>query len=278
MSFNKLVLSGGSVRGIAYIGMLKYLEDNDIIISELLEIVGTSIGAFTALLIVIGYTSEELCEIFFNFDFNDIKSPSISCLVDSYGLDNGNKMESMISVFLKNKGHDPDITFKDLYNKTGKNLICTVCNVSTRAAVYISKDTCPDLRVALGTRASMNIPMIFSPVLINGDYHVDGGLCANMPVRYYPPGTPGILCVSLSENKKPRFEIDSIESYMYSVLKTSFSTVEKNDIEYCKKNDFELLNLMIPSTDSTDFNISLETKKRFFDTGYKVTSEFFENK
>ena len=52
-----LVLSGGGARGLAHIGLIKALEDNNIPIDY---ITGTSMGAIVASLYAMGYTTDEM--------------------------------------------------------------------------------------------------------------------------------------------------------------------------------------------------------------------------
>ena len=52
-----LVLSGGGAKGIAHIGAIKALEDNNIPIDY---ITGTSMGAIVGALYAIGYTPDEM--------------------------------------------------------------------------------------------------------------------------------------------------------------------------------------------------------------------------
>ena len=56
-----IALSGGGIRGIAHAGVLKALEDNGINIDV---IGGTSAGGMVASLYAIGYTPDEIYELF----------------------------------------------------------------------------------------------------------------------------------------------------------------------------------------------------------------------
>ena len=56
-----VALSGGGIRGIAHAGVLKALDDNKIKIDV---IGGTSAGSMVASLYAIGYSPEEIFELF----------------------------------------------------------------------------------------------------------------------------------------------------------------------------------------------------------------------
>src|SRR6476660_7914315 len=113
--YNKLILSGGGIKGSLYIGMLKYFEENEIILEYLNEAVGKSIGALICLLIVLGFTSSEISELFLQINFEDLKDVSLLNLESGFGFDKGEKMNDLIKFFIKNKGHSELITLSELY-------------------------------------------------------------------------------------------------------------------------------------------------------------------
>ncbi|MDE5573623.1 MAG: patatin-like phospholipase family protein, partial [Muribaculaceae bacterium] len=61
-----LVLSGGGAKGIAHIGVIQALEDNNIPIDY---VVGTSMGAIVGGLYAAGYTPAEMMELLESKDF-----------------------------------------------------------------------------------------------------------------------------------------------------------------------------------------------------------------
>lgn len=63
---NALVLSGGGSRGMAHIGVIKALEENNIPIDY---IAGTSIGAAVGAMYAAGFSPQEIEDIFTSEDF-----------------------------------------------------------------------------------------------------------------------------------------------------------------------------------------------------------------
>ena len=63
-----LVLSVGGAKGIAHIGVIKALEDNDIPIDY---IAGTSMGSIVGGLYAAGYTPAEMMELLLSKEFAD---------------------------------------------------------------------------------------------------------------------------------------------------------------------------------------------------------------
>ena len=83
-----LIFSGGSVRGISFIGVLKYLEERDVM-KNVKNISGVSIGSFFSFFVTIGYNSSELSDIFSKLDLEkmrDINSDSILLFFDRFGI------------------------------------------------------------------------------------------------------------------------------------------------------------------------------------------------
>ena len=63
-----LVLSGGGAKGIAHIGVIKALEENDIPIDY---VTGTSMGAIVGGLYAAGYTTDEMMALLQSKEFSD---------------------------------------------------------------------------------------------------------------------------------------------------------------------------------------------------------------
>ena len=301
--YNKLCLSGGSVKGMMYTGMLKYFEENEIILEFLNEIVGTSIGAFASLLIVLGYTSNELQDLFFNMNLDDLKDVSLEYLETGYGFDNGEKINNLIKFVISNKGFDPNITFIQLYNKTKITLACSAYNVSKKIGIFFDHISNPDMPVYLAIRCSMNLPLVFCAVNYNNDYYVDGGLVCNLPIRYitqkYSSSRNDNECKNDNEHsgnggyeimKKTLsvvFEeinytsntcINNLEEYLYNLYKSTFNYIECIDKKFIIDNGYDLLVLKTKMGVSSSFNLTKEQKSEMFNEGYLQTKLFCETK
>ena len=64
------IFAGGGVRGAAYIGAIKALEELDI---NLTGYASSSVGAIIAALIAVGYKHEELKELLFKLNYSKFK-------------------------------------------------------------------------------------------------------------------------------------------------------------------------------------------------------------
>ncbi|MCF8362510.1 MAG: patatin-like phospholipase family protein [Prolixibacteraceae bacterium] len=192
-----LVLSGGGAKGIAHIGVIKVLEDQNIPIDY---VAGTSIGAIVAGLYASGMSPEDMIELFNS---------------DEFMLWSTGKMDKDDLYYFKKKDENPDMLSLDISQKEDglklllpTNLVperqmdyafmqitaqtTAVCNrdfnqlfvpfrcVSTdiyenKAVIHESGD------LGMAIRASMTFPLIYKPVEKDGTLLFDGGIVNNFP-------------------------------------------------------------------------------------------------
>ena len=102
-----LILSGGGPLIFQTIGIMQYLESQNIYLRENIKsIYGTSSGAIVGLFICLGYTYEELYKLMLNIDINiinDIDYEDITNFVHKYGFSSGNKIIKILSIFMTKK-------------------------------------------------------------------------------------------------------------------------------------------------------------------------------
>lgn len=278
MTYTKLVLSGGAIKGLAYLGVLKYLEEHDLV-THFHTVIGTSIGAFVGLLIILGYTSTELKDIFDKRNLEDLKDFKLASLIDNYGLDNGKKVNKFIKSFIKNKGHKKNISMSELYNKINKTIVITVTNVNTKQTEFITKDTHPDIPVYLAIRMSMNIPFIYTPVKYRGNLYVDGAMTCNFPINYVcDDGNSKVLGFALKPVvKEDANKIDSIIEYFYNVFKASYYSLEETNIKNASKKEYiSIVYIYAKTVSKFTLELPKEQKQELYDIGYNSVKEFFD--
>ena len=160
-----LVLSGGGALGIAHLGVLYDLEQQNIVPAE---IVGTSMGAIIGSCISIGMKESEIFALFVEFSnvFNWIKfSFTGNSIIDT------KKIESILDAVFK------DMKIKD--TKIPLKLIATDI-LSGDVKVFTSQD---DVMMKDAILASMAIPGIFEEKSIDGVIYNDGFLCENLGIN-----------------------------------------------------------------------------------------------
>lgn len=201
LNFRNLVFEGAGIRGIAYSGVLKELE-NVGIIKGISKVGGTSAGAITALMVSLGYQSDEIYEIISETrfqKFNDgefIFFGGITRLKKRYGWYKGNNFTNWLEKIIKNKTGNSEITFEELQKKGYKDLYVTATCLNKQKLLIFSADSYPKMKVKDAVRISMSIPLYFEAVFIDSlgkvyknnekgkdlDVVVDGGIIGNFPI------------------------------------------------------------------------------------------------
>lgn len=179
-----LVLSGGGLLGISYIGLFKYFEEKNYI-KTLESITGSSAGALFGALCALGYTSHEIKLIIKQIVFKDylkINIDSILNFTTKKGFESGNTMSLLMKKCIYDKTHNENLTFIQHYEKYNIKLQIGVTNLTQHKFELLNKDNYPDLPIHTAISASIAIPFIFEPVIINNDVYCDGGILNNLPI------------------------------------------------------------------------------------------------
>jgi NTE family protein len=214
-----VVLSGGGARGMAAIGVLRALEQNDIPIDL---IVGTSIGSIVGGLYASGYSTDELQRLVDTTDWEDILSLNDEARRRDMFLDQKLARDKSVLV-LRFKGLEPIIPQA---LSTGRRLT-DYLNLLTLQGIYHPDPSFDDLRVpfravatdlvsgkrvvmdrgdlAEALRASTSIPLLFSTVPRDSAELLDGGLVANLPVDVaQQAGADIVISVDMMSPLRPR--------------------------------------------------------------------------
>lgn len=156
-----LVLSGGGVRGIAHLGVIKLLEELNVQISA---ISGTSAGAIVGAFIADGYRSDAILEIvksrkFFGFS---------NLLFGKPGIFNMDGFEQVYNeYFPHNKLESLKIPLH----------IATTDMIKGESRYFSEGD------LSLLLRATSCVPLVFQPIKYNGKVLMDGGILNNFPTE-----------------------------------------------------------------------------------------------
>lgn len=171
-----LALSGGGAKGFAHIGVFKMLEECALR-PDLMA--GTSVGALMGALFADGYTANEIKELFTGREFSEFAQLQIpkSGLFDS----------KRFRYFLK----------RHLRAKNIEDLKIPMIIMATDLDNGESHEFRTGSLVDAIT-ASCSIPIIFSPVIINGIHYVDGGLFHNFPVSIIREACDKVIGVNVS--------------------------------------------------------------------------------
>jgi NTE family protein len=193
--FKNLIFEGGGVKGIAYAGALEVMDEKGVL-PAIERVGGTSAGAINAVLLGLGYSTEDVREILWGLDFNNFLDDSWGVvrdtdrLINEFGWHKGDFFRDWIGGLIEGKTGNPNATFRDLQvmkEECGfRDLYFVGTNISTGFAEVFSHEHTPRICIADAVRISMSIPLFFaakrSP---RGDVYVDGGMLDNYPVKLF---------------------------------------------------------------------------------------------
>ncbi|MDD3545639.1 MAG: patatin-like phospholipase family protein [Kiritimatiellae bacterium] len=190
--FRNLVFEGGGVRGIAYAGALRVLAGRGLL-DGVRRAGGTSAGAISALLFVLGYTPDEQQEIYRSTAFAKFMDDSFGFLRDfrrlwrEFGWHKGDFFTEWAGALVGAKLGNPRATFGDLRSAGQPDLYVTGTNLSTGYTETFSAERQAEMPLAEALRISMSIPLFFRAVRHGprDDVYVDGGVLANYPVKLF---------------------------------------------------------------------------------------------
>ena len=155
-----LVLGSGSAKGLAHIGVIQVLLENEIPIDL---IAGSSIGAVIGSIHAVGgdmYRLEKYIRSIDKTDYIDMILPRRG------GILSGKKLEDLVRLFTHNK----------TFEQTNIPFTCVATDIETGELLEFNKGPLHE-----AVRASMAIPGIFLPVRIGGRLCVDGGVLERVP-------------------------------------------------------------------------------------------------
>jgi NTE family protein len=261
-----LVLSGGGAKGLAHIGVIKALEENNIPIDY---ITGTSMGAIIGGLYAAGYSPDEMEILFKSEDFKLWSTGTIPTKYIYYfkkldvnpsfiDLDFAKKEDKMKLALPTNliPSGQIDFAFMELFSPASAisennfdhlfvPFRCVATDIYRNEPVIFSKG---DLGLAI--RASMTFPFYFKPLEIDSVLLFDGGLVNNFPYdvmkqEFKPDIMIGSMVASL--NNKPKKDDIKLQIENMMVRKSniyipdSLGFTIKSPVKHIALLDFERL-------------------------------------
>lgn len=297
--YNTLVYSGGGIRGLAYVGIFKKIEE---LISErrieeckldfspdtcsvpllnIKTVCAVSVGSIFSLIYLLKFTYVEMLEEVLHKKFDQLKDIRIMNFVGKYGLDSGVNLVLWIQSLMTRKGINYDISFKDFQALNGVDFQVMATNLNKYCYKKFNYIDTPDTKVLDAIRMSISIPFVFTINEYDGDIHVDGGLIDNYPIKMFKTELDNVLGFKLINNGEMESHcvderIDDIESYIYHVL--SCYVVQKE--KHTSSDEYKKCTVYIHTeniTQSINFSLTPLEKHRLIEMGYKSLCTFLDN-
>jgi len=229
-----VALSGGGLRGFAQIGVLDEFEKAGIPVDY---IAGSSMGSIVGGLYAIGYSPAELeqlaletnwGELFFdvperstmfveqkrelNRHLLEIRFEGITPYIPQ-AVSQGQQISTILNSLILRASFHPHTDFNDF--RIPMRIVAT--NMLTGEEAVFEKGN-----LSLAILASISVPLLFSPVKIDGNYYWDAGLTNNIPTNVARDmGSDIVVTVnttapmrSLEQMQKPWEHVDQVTSIM----------------------------------------------------------------
>ena len=218
-----IILCGGGIKGLLFIGCMKVWEDMNIM-NDIRTLVGCSVGSIFCFLIAIRYSADEIIDLLMAFqerleqqkeaDLED-NLVDLFSFPETYGINNGSIIYDFFTFALKRKTGLEDITFIEMGKRFGKNMVICGANLTNCNTDYFNMDTHPDMSILLAMRISCSVPFIFTPVKYNDCLYVDGGIYNNFPFEYVTAIDPLRDIETIGVNIDTSYgKIESLGSYI----------------------------------------------------------------
>ncbi len=238
-----IVLSGGAAKGIAHIGVLKALEENEIPVDY---VVGTSMGGIVAGCYAAGMSPEQIEELMlkenllrwingqledgYNYYYNkDDTHPSfvrLNLSLDSTrnvnfsgSIANDLSLNFAMAEYMAQPGAIAKGNFDSLFVP----LRVVAAEIFTQKSVILKKGS-----LAAALRATQTVPFFYDPIRVDGQYLFDGGVYNNFPIdvaqqEFHPDVIIGCNVSSKVYSEYPKNEDDKLisKSLLYLLLDKS---------------------------------------------------------
>ena len=249
-----LVLGGGGAKGIAHLGIIHALEDAGIPIDF---IAGTSMGSIYAGMYAMFQNFDQTFETSsLVFKSNPTAYKQINIL-PRYSIYRDSKINNWLSKFFKD--HDVEDLWLPFY--------CISSNISKPEMKIHETGKIKDV-----IRASMSVPGLFKPVIMNKDVHVDGGIFNNIPIDIMMQKNVGKIIASRVDKEISADDIKKMPNLIHTFIK---STIANSDSHSNQLQEYVDLYFEPPVSNFGLLNWKAHDK--IYEVGYKHAKGVLEN-
>ena len=268
------LFGGGAIRGLAYVGAIRALEELNV---DFDIIGGSSVGSIFATLLACGYKSYELENLFMKVNFELFKDIHLG-FGKGMALSRGGIFVDWLNELIVEKlgiNKKTKLTFKDLE----QDLVIVTTNLKAFKTQEFSRFDTPDFEIAKAIRISSSMPGLMPPFKYNGADLVDGDLQKASPMWKLTDtlnnSESRILEFRLegdcsNEAKSPISFINTIYSCITDVATDFVSEV------YGQNDRFDCIRLNTGSIFFADFNLNREARRELINSGYEQTMNYFK--
>ena len=256
------IFSGGGTRLSCYIGILQALQDMQF---RFRHLVGVSGGSIVAALYASGWDLTSLKSLALQTDFRQFWSFSVTSLLRTGGLCNGDKFEAWLDQQLQG------VTFANL----PYDLHVLATDINGGGPVVFNRLYTPHFKVSKAVRFSMSIPLFFSFQPFKNHIMTDGVILSEDALHHDWSGSGlPLICFRLKSDAEAKPVQTSryfpLVSYIYMLIRTFMSAVSREYVHAEYWHNTIVINT--GSISAVDFALTVEQKLELFNTGYQTAS------
>lgn len=233
-------------------------------------LVGTSVGSIINFFIAIGLTHEEMKKAFFNMNTSILKFKQVHNIFSELGMDDGEYFVAYMYDILLQRCLQPTMTFQELWNARGIELVVVVTDIVSYKTMYLSRHTYPDFEIVQALRASCTIPLLVTPMYgPNGEMWVDGGVTENYPVSHVTTKQGGVVgCNLVAWKPAPLY---SLQDYVLNLVGCVFRHTAED-------GPADTITLTVDCSDISffDFDQDLSTREMLVERGYTLGKDYLK--
>jgi predicted acylesterase/phospholipase RssA len=212
-----IVCSGGGVTGFAFYGVIRESHKQGLWKFEDIEtIYGTSVGSIFAVLLALNYDWDTMDDFLIKRPWQNVFKFNMYSLLESFqkkGIFDINSIRESFLPAFHGKDISIDITMKEFYEATNKEIHIFTTEVNSFQTVDISYKTHPDWKIVDAVYCSSAVPVVFAPHVINDTCYCDGGFLVNYPIyKCIEAGANPDEILGLTRTSDPEKEANKINS------------------------------------------------------------------
>jgi predicted acylesterase/phospholipase RssA len=188
MTIKHLVFSGGGPSMIQSVGCLQHLTVSGYLAMENIEsIYGTSAGAIVAVIVCLKYDWQTISEYIIGRPWNELFSVKVQGIFDAYtkkGIFDQITIEKAFKPLFDAKDISLKITLAEFFEYSGIELHFFTFEINEFKMVDISHKSHPTLPLMRALHMTCSIPILMTPVCLEGKCYIDGGIICNYPLKY----------------------------------------------------------------------------------------------
>lgn len=286
MVLKHLVISGGGPTLIHTLGAIQHLSENNIIDMNAVEtIYATSAGAVIAIILCLKFNWDVVDDYILNRPWHDVFDININVIFEAYskqGLFNKKTIEKCIKPLFNAKDVDLEINMLDFYVLTKIELHFFTFEINEFKLVDVSHKTHPSLSVLQALHMTSAIPIIISPVCIDGKCYIDGGIACNYPLLKCIEHTKELDNIIGFKNHYENYGKDivnketNIFDFIMNFLFKLIYNLSSSDPTYEIKHEIVCNTKMMSLTSIRTTLSSQEVRKKMFKDGIETSKHFLQ--